>query len=283
MTEKPHDIGLDSKSSTQRDRIDLNHEISGEETGRIQRFLSAFTGAAQIDSEKKKSERRYNSMLHMLLMEDAGYAQLYYAVEDKVNQAYQAVGQALVDIKQRLLASEQRLEILRDQTAQLDDGTTVFLSSEGSIYTEGGQRLGEEVAQDITIPEGAPSWESYNAEKEKRDALLRDQKEIEAYKTDILENIDLRMKDEDNPLDKDELEDFQNKLDKANMPSSLKSFYNPDVSEKHPAASVSSEIDDPAQTDSPKITSAFDRARFDLIDIPATDPQKSPPATVPST
>lgn len=52
-------FGGDSKSTVKRERIDLNHEIAGEPTGRIPRFLSenhyAMYGG---DSEKKQSERQ---------------------------------------------------------------------------------------------------------------------------------------------------------------------------------------------------------------------------------
>ncbi len=44
MVEKPEDIGLDSKDPHERDRIDLNHEMAGDNVGRIQRFLSSDTG-----------------------------------------------------------------------------------------------------------------------------------------------------------------------------------------------------------------------------------------------
>ena len=144
VSEKPEHIGIDSKSSQERDRIDLNSEIAGLPTGRIQRFLSENAHGIYGESKKEKSERHYRSMLEILLAEDAQYFALYSQVTENLDKAYQAVDQALIDINQRLEDSGKKLQFLREKTPESEDGIKIFRSNDGSIYTEDGKCLSDE-------------------------------------------------------------------------------------------------------------------------------------------
>jgi len=214
MTDKPEDIGLDSKSQTERDRIDLNHEMAGDETGRIKRFLSDSTIGLYGETEKQKSERRYRNLLDMLLAEDSHYAALYKRVADKLEKAQQAVDQTLIDINQRLEDSDRTLQIMRENAAELEDGTKVYKStSDSRIYTDDGKRLGDDEAQDIVFSADAPSWEDYRAEKEKHELAARQKEEVETYQQDVLNPATERMKNEDNPPSMDELKEIDERLE----------------------------------------------------------------------
>ena len=229
LTDKPVDIGLDSKSPAERDRIDLNHEISGEPTGRIQRFLSGGSTAYTGETKKKKAEREYRTLLEMLLAEDPQYAALYRKVTKKLEKAQQAVGQVLIDTNQRLEASDRKLQILRGNAAELQDGTKVFQSTDNnSIYTEQGKRLNNEEAQDIEFSDNAPSWEAYRAEKESYDTAMRQKAEVETYQQDVLEVAKERINDKENPLSLDELEELETRIEDE-MPDIMRSNYNNDV------------------------------------------------------
>jgi len=279
VSEKPQDIGLDSKSPAKRDQIDLNHEISDEPTGRIQRFLSENSHDIYGgESEKKKAERRYRSMLQMLLAEDAQYAALYSQVTKNLDQAYQAVDRALINIGQRLEDSDRKLQLLRENTAEMEDGTKIFLSNEGSIFTEDGKRLSDEEAQKYSHLDNLQSWDENLVEKLKRETLLRARQGFEEYKGNTLDNIDRRIKDEDNPVLKDELE-YLNEQIKSAMPDfSTANFYNTELvanTINSTSASAAHDLVEETRLNVPDLGNDFELASVDIPDlgsVPASEP-----------
>lgn len=55
LTDKPQDIGIDSKNTAKLDRIDLNNEIAGIDTGKQWRFLSTDSPTNSRAREKQKN------------------------------------------------------------------------------------------------------------------------------------------------------------------------------------------------------------------------------------
>lgn len=279
MAERPEDIGLDSKDRAERDRIDLNHEMAGDDTGRIKRFLSEGTTSYTSDSKEKKAERRTQSLLHMLLAEDPQYAALYKSVTEKLEKARQAVDQALIDINQRLETSERELQNMRDQAAEREDGMKVFRSSlDGGIYTEDGQRLSDEEAQEISIPEDAPSWEDYSAEKEARDQAARQREDVERYQREVLNPIEERMRDPNNVFTKDELEEIDRSFG-DDIPPVIRTHYDSDPTpEPVSSSSASAAHDMVEETDissAPEMGKAFELASADIPDF-GSAPEPAP-------
>ena len=155
---------------------------------------------------------------------------------------------------------------MRDNAAELKDGTKVFQSTDNtSIYTEHGKRLSDEKAKNIRFSKNASKWESYKPEKGDNDALLRDKKKLTDYKTDVLDDINLRRKDTENPLTKEDLEDLQENFPKLpvletksiNMPAS----YNIDTS------SVASLIAPDSTKPTNSITPSFGKAHDGILDL----------------
>ncbi|MCF6354797.1 MAG: hypothetical protein L3J26_06795 [Candidatus Polarisedimenticolaceae bacterium] len=268
MSEKPEHIGIDSKSTAERDRIDLNHEISGVSTGRIQRFLSEDYHDIYGESEKKKSERHYHSMLEILLAEDAQYFAFYSQVTENLDKAYQAVGQALIDINQRLGVSGRKLQFLRENTAESEDGTKIFRSNDGSIYTEDGKHLNDDEAQKYRLLDNLQSWEEYKAAKEVYEAAARQKTAAETYQHDVLDHARERLNDEDNPPTMDELKEIQLNI-QAKKPEVLtKYFYKTGLLElDNPQQSAAQDISATPTLNTPAINSHFNQARLDLPDI----------------
>ncbi|MES9861445.1 MAG: hypothetical protein ABW157_18050 [Candidatus Thiodiazotropha sp. LLP2] len=285
MADKPEDVGLDSKAQTERDRIDLNHEQAADDTGRIKRFLVEGASGYSAQSEEKKSERRLQTLLEILLAEDPQYAALYKRVAEKLNDAQQAVDSALVDINQRLEASDRKLQHMRDNAGELEDGTKVFRSSvDGSIYTEDGQRLSDEDAQNIHIPEGAASWEDYHRQKEERDLALRQREEVERYKREVLDPSKDRMNDPNNPPSKDELKDIERRLEDE-MPDIVRSSHDARLPHDHTVehTTVNSFAHDEIEETNlavPEMSKAFDLASVNVPDLgPAPEPVPVPQST----
>lgn len=273
LTDNGADIGIDSKPQAERDRIDLNHEISGDSTGRMRRFFAGDQRGLYGESEKKKAERRFQNMLDMLLAEDPHYAALYYEVAENLQNTQRAADLALIDNLQRLAISDRKLQELRDNAAELPDGTKVFKSQiDGGLYTEGGKRLSESEAANIHIPEHASSWENYSTEKAENDHLKNDKADIEDYQHNVLAPMRDRMNDKDDPPSMDELKDMQKKIER-DMPSSVRQFYDANK----PSASVTADVhlssfadslDDKPDLSLPKLESATDIA---IKDAPIPD------------
>lgn len=271
LTEKPQDIGMDSKSPAERDRIDLNHEVAGVETGRLKRFLPEGSAGYSGETKKKKSEREFRTLLEILLAEDPHYAALYTRVAEKLEKAGQAVDQALLGINQRLEASDRKLHYLRRQAAELEDGTKVFQSTEdGSVYTEGGESLSDENAQDIAFSDNAPSWEEYSAEKEAYDTAARQKQEVEDYQRNVLNPATERMENADDPPSMEELEELERRLE-TEMPDVVRTeLHDKELSTQiaeRSSTSAAHDIVNKTKLDVPEMGEAFDLARVDVPDL----------------
>jgi len=265
VSEKPQHIGLDNKPPGECNRIDLNLELIGDPTGRNPRFFAENRHGVGSESEKKKSERRYRNMLEMLLAEDARYAKLFYEVQDTLNRARLAVGQALLDIHQHLEEAEKTLRIMQDNAARLDDGTMVFRSTvDGHVYTEDGRKLSDDEAQKVEFSENAPSREDYYTQREKVETLKEQKSEAETYKRDI-DQAEERLHDANDPLTLEELETLERDI-------SEHSLFPRKVGEQQSicdtkASSVAQEICDEKNLKMPPMNSQFDKARLDLPDV----------------
>jgi hypothetical protein len=279
MAARPEDIGLDNMPQSVRDLRDLGHELSGE-TSRINRFLPEGSSGYGAQSEEKKSEKRYQSLLEMLLTEDPQYAALYSRVAEKLDRAQSAVDKVMADIKQRLETSEIALQRMRDSAPELADGTKVFRSrKDGHVYTEDGQRLDDEQARGIEFPPDAASLEDYRAQKDAQDTALRQREEIERYQRDVLDPMKERMRDPDHVYTKDELEEIDRNVD-ASLPDMLREDYrsaDPSVSavEGNTTTSAAHNMVEATNLDVPEMGRAFKAASVD-IRVPGSPPALNP-------
>lgn len=272
MSDKPEHVGVDSKSAVERDRIDLNHEITGEPVGRIPRFLTenhhVMYGG---ENEKQKSERRFRTMLQMLLEEDAQYARLYYEVQDTLNKARRAADRALDDINRQLEEAEITLQFMRDNAAQLEDGTLVFRSTvDGHIYTEDGRQLSDDEAQDIEFSDNAPSREDFNTQREKVQTLKEQQAEIETYKRDVIERAQDQMDDKDDPPSVEELEKIEQDIQTKKPAILSQYFYQVGITADKPGmrnVAAAHDITGRSPLEMPPMSSQFDKARLDIPDL----------------
>ena len=117
LTDKPQGIGIDSKITAKLDRIDLNNEMAGIDTGKTWQFLSNNSPTNPHVRKKLETEREFRSMLDVLLAQDPHHAELYKKVTEKIDKAQQTVDQALIDINQRLEVSDRKLQLLRENSA----------------------------------------------------------------------------------------------------------------------------------------------------------------------
>lgn len=261
--------------------------LVGEPTGRIPRFLSenhyALYGG---DSEKKQSERRYRTMLQMLLEEDTQYARLYYEVQDTLNKARRAADRALDDINRQLEEAERTLQHMRNNAARLDDGTLVFRSTvDGHVYTEDGRQLSDDEAQDIEFSDNAPSQEDYNTQKQKVETLKKQEVEVKTYKRDVIDRAQERMDDENDPPSVEELEKIEQDIH-VRKPAILSPYlYQEGLLEnqsKPNNLTVAQDIAGNSPLEMPPMNSQFEKARLDIPDNEVFSVAGNNPTTAPA-
>ncbi|WP_444994739.1 hypothetical protein [Aliikangiella sp. IMCC44359] len=225
MSEKPENIGMDNKPALERDRIDLANEIIGDPTGRIQRFLSENRTDIYGQSEKQKQREHLQTMLRILLEQDAQYAALYAQVLEKLDETSLKVERALDRLNKEISVSESQLNAME---------------------------ANEETSSD-----------AYKEQREHHETLLRHRQEIEEYQRDVLDVAKERLRDEDNPLTLDELEDLKEQL------GTQKLDYLTTMSTEFavPTNSAAQELQGKADLSVPDLTASFEKVKLDIPDI----------------
>lgn len=284
LSDKPEHVGVDNKPKSEQDKIDLNHEISSVPTGRRQRFLTQNDyDIYGKESEKQKSERRYHSMLEMLLAEDAHYAALYNKVQTQLYDARRALIKALSDITQSLEAFERMLQGIKNRATENRDGVKVFQSAiDGAVYTENGERLSDDEARKIRFSANAPSWEEFKEAKNKVKTVKEQKTEIEVYKRDI-DRSEKRLHDKDNPLTVDELKDLQKDIEKIMSEKTVEAhsqYTSPNVQAVMQSPSVAQDVQGKIDLSVPDVSAAFDKARYEIPDLIRSVPTHQPSNTL---
>ncbi len=171
----------------------------------MQRFLGGDRDGASIEKDRKKREQAQVSALEAMMLADPEYEALYNEVSGQLRQAEIATDKDL-------LAAEQDLNVLLENAARLSDGRAVFRDKNGDIVTQYGESVDKDLVAEIQWPTEAPTYQDFLDQRESIDALRR-------YQVGVLGGARDRLSDEDNPLDKDELEqmqkDIQSGLDKT--------------------------------------------------------------------
>lgn len=270
LTERPEITDTNAIEQAKQDKIDLNCEIAGIDNGRMKRFLNDGSITYHGETKKQKAEREFHTMLDMLLAQDPIYAALYHEVTEEVGKAKQAVELAMIDINQRLEASDRRLQFLRENAAELKDGTKVFKSSiDNSIYTEHGKRLTAEEAQNIAFTGTEPSLDEYQNTKASYDLAVSQKAEVETYQRDVLDPATKRINDKDEPPSMDELKEL-NKTIETKMPDIVKANgHNVSLAinaSNEYSTSVAHDIEK-TQLNVPDMAKSFDLARVDIPDL----------------
>lgn len=223
-TEKPHQIGVDSLDQPTRDLVDLGHEQQGENVGRIRRFLTSQDGLSfkEAEEKRKKEEAEFHmTMLEYMLTHDAQYRAKYEEVANKLKDAQQRVNEAMERVDRDLREARDQFRRTQDRAATLADGTRVYQSEDGNVYTEDGRKLSEEEAATVQFNGDEPSYEDMQRERERIEALERQREELERYQREVLDPATRRMEDEDSPPSLDELEEMGRKIDEQ-MPEAAR-------------------------------------------------------------
>lgn len=171
-------------------------------------------------------EDEYIDMLSYLMAQDPVYAEFYEITYLQLESVNNATYQALKDLDQRIAQSKENIERMEREAVRLDDGTLVFKSEKsGKVYTQDGSMLSDEQAGAILFNGSEPSWETYQQERTNL-AFTQNQKlEVERYKADVIDPIQERMNNRDQPPSMEELQEFQELLSVDKMPDVVRQYY----------------------------------------------------------
>jgi len=220
--DQPEGISLESFPKWLRDMIDLNNESAGRETGRIKRFNLPVSDKA-INAEKEKEERRFNSLLRLL--QDPHYARLYHHAIATVTAAEEAAEKARSKLEQEGVFAEKHRRELLDKAAQLPDGTKVFQSLNGRIYSEYGEDVTHRKDSITEIHHSSPKWEEYQQAKKIEEEIKKRKHDVEHYQREIIDPAKNRLSDVDQPMSAEELEKLVKKM-KTEMPVDVRVQHN---------------------------------------------------------
>ena len=187
-------------------RDDYGRETSGQGgSGRIRRFVK---GDDIRFNAKEEDKRKTLSTLQTLLLNDPEYRAAYEGAMGALNDAETAVYDALQESSEAVANARADLNNMLSQAQAFKEGTKIFLSEDGNIYTEHGRKLSDRETASIEINDKAPTWEVYQAKKKAlADAEAR-HTQLLAYETE-LGDMRHRVEDEDHPVSKEELESIQ--------------------------------------------------------------------------
>ncbi|NKB56933.1 MAG: hypothetical protein GKS00_11410 [Alphaproteobacteria bacterium] len=206
-------------SKEEQDRTDLANEMAGREAGRINRFLPDNASPAEL---KKRREREYErlSALITLLQSDPDYAALYNHTMDQLQRAEAETAEALSKANETLQQAQHALAELSDEASSLPDGTKVFRDAGGNVWNERGEPVTGMALEQIVWHDTAPRYEDYLAKKKAVEQARRDVDAIRHYQVGTLGSARDRLSDEDNPPSKDDLKEFQKRIEQE-MPSAI--------------------------------------------------------------
>lgn len=218
---RPESIGTDSLPSTQRNVIDLNNEIAGHETGRSKKFLNLESPEA-LRVRKREEEHRLSALMHA--MQDPEYAAAYKATKDAAEAARRAVDAARLKLDLEAQRATDRLDQIRQSAAQLRDGTRVYISkADGRLYTEGGVDVSDRRGEATGLTQGSPSYEDFRRARDDAEGIAERRREVERYESEVLQPVEERLPNEDDPYTLEQLEEAKRRLEE--MPPDVLAEY----------------------------------------------------------
>jgi|GEM_PF-1244058 len=198
----------------ERDLAEIQNEIAGRGHSRIRRFLPEdHESNPDAQEKKKRQESAYRSALRALLKNDAAYRALYEETFDKLRSYEAATERALERAHEDLAEAKDALDEMRENASTLPDGTRVYRSEDGSVYTEDGTFITGEALDAIEWCNGAPGYEEVLARKQAVATAEERVNGLLIYQTDVLGRVRGRMGDEDNPPSREELDTIQDDLE----------------------------------------------------------------------
>jgi len=174
-----------SEAVRRQDFDDLQNEMAGRETGRMERFLSP-DERERIKDGKSKGERHAEAMtrLQWMLANDALYREAHKRAMTSIDDAGQAIARA-IEAGERAAAKIQRdMEDYLASTPRLKDGRYVMVDEDGTYRDQNREPVSAEDAAEI---EGQPkrAFRTYDEMLDRKESIDRDLTELRGWEVDV--------------------------------------------------------------------------------------------------
>lgn len=228
-----------TEARRREDEKDFHDEMSGRDTYKIARYLSAEQREDRKEHRSTQARRADGmSRLQSLLASSTAYAKIYNDTFDALRDAEAATERAIARATEALEAAQLKVQSTLDRAAKLPDGTRVFKDKRGEVWNEHGQRVSDGDAAGIEWRGNEPAYEQFLEDRESVKDRLTHLEDLQGYRVDTLGRIRGEMMDKDNPKSADELEQFKRDID-TKMPSAARAEISAEREQINPVAQSS--------------------------------------------
>jgi len=188
----------------------LQHTLSGVETGQQTRHgLSKDTGSSVSGKRKSLTDQVFET-LEWLLLNNPQYKLAHETFMNSIHEAQQITQTALERVISELTKERVVLDELLESAAKLPDGTKVFKDKNSDVRNQDGEIIPAELAATIQWTGNEPSYEEYQAQTQRIEALEAAENELRGIETDLGE-IHERGNTNSAPLSEDDLNSSANR------------------------------------------------------------------------
>ena len=196
-----------------QDFIDQQRELSGANGAKAPRFLDDnSTPRTQQEKERKTAQQERFAKTLLDLMNDPAFRAAYDRISDKIDDAQDRLNSALDKVAQRIEHLLQVKTDLEEAAVKLEDGTAIFKSQDGKIYTADGCEVpaGSLSPALLTQLDNGPSWEQYQGTTDALNGARQRQNDLSGMQ----DNIDDARTRRDNAKSVDDLGDVEKDIDR---------------------------------------------------------------------
>ncbi len=194
---------------------DLQHELGGQDTGRIKRHLPNEPSVTMQQEKERKKQTQAMLTLAMILATDPEYAALYRDTMDMITRAEIATENALQLAEQRLATAQQDLSDMLENANRLPppDGRAIFKDERGDVWTADGEKVDDPVLlAGVVWKDGAASREDHLAKTQTIATEHHNIGELRQYQIDVLGDAREQMTDENNPASRDKIDVIRERM-----------------------------------------------------------------------
>lgn len=218
------DLGFDTtdlrdaftEARRREDEKDFHDEMSGRDTYKIARYLSAEQREDRKEHRSSQARRADGmSRLQSLLASNAAYAKLYNGTFENLRGAEIGADAALAELEAAHAKAQQELRDMDERAAKLPDGRRAFKNENGDVVDEHGGRVSDTDAASIHWRSDEPTYEDFTAQQKYVEDLSRSIDTIRGIQVDLGE-VREELSDKDNPPKHERVTELGDKIESLN-------------------------------------------------------------------
>lgn len=217
---------------------DHNNALAGNfDTGRrINR------GLKEKEEHEQSVQKRAKKSLSQALKLNARYAAQYQGVMQNLNNAENAVYAAQIRSAEWVSEAQSAVRGSLDAASTMPDGTEVFQSEDGSVYTVDERVVDDNALEEISWREGSPSWETYQGQLAELEEARQHHERMNTH-GDRLAELRIEMEDEDQPISSERMIEIDEEIESIYKSASIQNAVDQNYETNKPTSEVIPELD----------------------------------------